>query len=144
VPTRCERAAFLTLDEIIKVVSERLGVSEPVARQAVKVLLEFACKRAAGTKLEKLLMEMPGVTSLLGKRTPADARRSSEVGELVAGSIADLAKAFFDLRAAGLRSSQIRPFLQTFLEKAREITGPETIEEILRRVPALKAFLKSS
>jgi hypothetical protein len=131
------------LDEIIKVVSERLGVSESVAREAVKVLLEFACKRAAGTKLEKLLMEMPGVRSLLGKTTPAEARRSSEVGELVAGSIADIAKAFFDLRAAGLRSSQIRPFLQTFLEKAGEIAGPETIEEILRKIPALRTFLKS-
>jgi hypothetical protein len=131
------------LDEIIKVVSERLGVSESVAREAVKVLLEFACKRAAGTKLEKLLIEMPGVRSLLGKMNPSEAGRSSEVGELVAGSIADIAKAFFDLRAAGLRSSQIRPFLQTFLEKAGEIAGPETIEEILRKIPALRTFLKS-
>jgi hypothetical protein len=133
----------LALDEMIKVVSERLGVTESVARQAIKVLLEFACKRAAGTKLEKLLMEIPGVTSLLGKTTPGEAGRYSEVGGLVAASIADVARAFFDLRSAGLRSSQIRPFVQTFLEKAREIAGPETIEEILRQVPALKAFLKS-
>jgi hypothetical protein len=132
-----------SLDEIIKVVSERLGVSELVARQAVKVLLEFARKRAAGTKLEKLLMEIPGVSSLLGEKTPSSAGRSSEVGGLVAGSIADVAKAFFALRSAGLRSSQIRPFLETFLEKAREIVGPETTEEILRKIPALKAFLKS-
>ena len=131
------------MDEIIKVVSQRLGVSESVAREAIKVLLEFARKRTAGTKLEKLLMEMPGVTSLLGATTSAEAGRSSEVGALVAGSIADIAKAFFDLRSVGLRSSQIRPFIQTFLEKAREIVGPETIEEILRQVPALKAFLKS-
>ena len=131
------------MDEIIKVVSERLGVSESVARDAIKVLLEFARKRAAGTKLEKLLMEMPGVSSLLGKTTPAEAGRSSEVGALVAGSIADAAKAFFALRSVGLRSSQIRPLVETFLEKAREIAGPETIEEILRQIPALKAFLKS-
>ena len=131
------------MDEIIKVVSERLGVSESVAREAIKVLLEFARKRTAGTRLEKLLMEMPGVRSLLGRATSAEAGRSPEVGALVAGSIADIAKAFFDLRSVGLRSSQIRPFIQTFLEKAREIAGPETIEEILRQVPALKAFLKS-
>ncbi len=131
------------MDEIIKVVSQRLGVSESVAREAIKVLLEFARKRTAGTKLEKLLMEMPGVASLLGRTTSAEAGRSPEVGSLVAGSIADIAKAFFDLRSVGLRSSQIRPFIQTFLEKAREIAGPETIEEILRQIPALKAFLKS-
>ena len=131
------------MDEIIKVVSERLGVPESVARDAIKVLLEFARKRAGGTKLEKLLMEMPGVSSLLGTTTPAEAGRSSEVGALVAGSLADLAKAFFALRSVGLRSSQIRPFVETFLEKAREIAGPETIEEILRQIPALKAFLKS-
>jgi hypothetical protein len=129
------------LDEIIKVVSERLGVPESVAREAIKVLLEFARKRSAGTKLEKLLMEMPGVSSLLGE-TSLPGGRHSEVGALVAGSVADIAKAFFDLRAAGLRSSQIRPFVETFFEKAREIAGPETIEEILRQVPALKTFLK--
>ena len=131
------------MDEVIKVISERLGVSESVAREAIKVLLEFARKRAAGTKLEKLLMEMPGVASLLGKETPAEASRYSEVRALVGGSIADITKAFFDLRSAGLQSSQIRPFLQTFLEKAREIAGPETVEEILRQIPALKALLKS-
>jgi hypothetical protein len=126
------------LDEIIKVVSERLGVPESVAREAIKVLLEFARKRSAGTKLEKLLMEMPGVSSLLGETTSLPGGRHSEVGALVAGSVADIAKAFFDLRAAGLRSSQIRPFF----EKAREIAGPETIEEIPRQVLALKTFLK--
>jgi len=130
------------LDEIIKVVSERLGVSESVAREAIKVLLEFARKQSAGTKLEKLLMEMPGVSSLLGETTSLPGGRHSEVGALVAGSVADIAKAFFYLRAAGLRSSQIRPFVETFFEKAREIAGPETIEEILRQVPALKTFLK--
>ena len=51
------------MDEIIKLVSERLGVSEAVARDAIKVLLEFVRKRAAGTRLEKLLMEIPGVSS---------------------------------------------------------------------------------
>jgi hypothetical protein len=131
------------LDEIIKVLSERLGVSESVVREAIKVLLEFARKRVTGTKVEKLLMEMPGVSSLLGETTPSQRERHSDVGVLVAGSIADVAKAFFDLRSAGLRSSQIRPFVQTFLEKAREMVGPETIEEILRQVPALKAFLKA-
>jgi len=120
-----------------------VGVSESVARDAIKVLLQFACKRAAGTKLEKLLMELPDVASLLGKRTPTEASGYSEVRALVGGSIADITKAFFDLRSAGLRSSQIRPFLQTFLEKAREVTGPETVEEILRQIPALKTLLKS-
>ncbi len=131
------------MDEIIKVVSQRLGVSESVAREAIKVLLQFARQRATGTKLEKLLMEIPGVSSLLAETTSAKGARSSDVRSLVGGSLGDIAKAFFDLQSAGLRSSEIRPFVQTFLEKAREIAGPETIEEILQQVPALKAFLKS-
>jgi hypothetical protein len=137
-------ATFLKVDEIIKRVSERLGVSESVAREAIKVLLEFARKRAAGTRLEKLLMEIPGVRSLLAQTSPSGSRGLSGLGSLVGGPVGDAAKAFFDLQSAGLKSDQIGPFVRTFVEKAREVFGPETVEEILTQIPALRAVVKQA
>jgi hypothetical protein len=131
------------VDQIIQIVSERLGVSESVAREATKVLLEFARKRAAGTRLEKLLMEIPGLSSLLAEPASAGGGLLFGLGSVVGGPVGDAAKAFFDLQSAGLRSAQIGPFVQMFLEKAREITGPETVEEILKQSPALRALVKS-
>jgi hypothetical protein len=130
------------VDEIIKLVSERLGVSEAVARDAIKVLLEFVRKRAAGTRLEKLLMEIPGVSSLLGQTSSSAGRGLSGLGSLVGGPVGDAAKAFFDLQSAGLKSDQIGPFVRTFVEKAREVIGPETVEEILKQIPALSSLVK--
>jgi hypothetical protein len=132
------------VDEIIKLVSERLGVSELVARDAIKVLLEFARKRAAGTRLEKLLMEIPGVSSLLAQTSPSGGRGLSGLGSLVGGPVGDAAKAFFDLQSAGLKSAQIGPFIRTFVEKAREVVGPETVEEILKQIPALRSLVKEA
>lgn len=137
------RHALPRVDEIIKIVSERLGVTESVAREAIKVLLEFARKRAAGTRLEKLLMEMPGVSALLGKSPSPEGGVLSGLASLAGGPVGDAAKAFFDLQSAGLKSAQIGPFIQTFLDKAREVAGPETVEEILKQVPALRALVKS-
>jgi hypothetical protein len=82
---------------------------------------EAALSSAQAESEEKLLMEMPGVSSLLGETTSLPGGRHSEVGALVAGSVADIAKAFFDLRAAGLRSSQIRPFVETFFERPAKL-----------------------
>jgi hypothetical protein len=130
------------MDQIIKFVSERLSVSESVARDAIKVLLEFARKRAAGTHLEKLLMEIPGVRALLGDTPSSAGGGLSGLGSFVGGPVGDAAKAFFDLQSAGLSSAQIGPFVRTFLEKTREVVGPETVEEILKQIPALRSLVK--
>jgi hypothetical protein len=59
------------------------------------------------------------------------------------GSVGDAAKVFSGLQSAGLQSAQIGPFVQVFLEKSREIAGPEIVDEFVKRVPMLKAFVKS-
>jgi hypothetical protein len=58
------------------------------------------------------------------------------------GPVGDAAKAFSDLQSAGLQSDQIGPFVQAFLEKSREIAGPETVDEFFKQVPLLKALVK--
>lgn len=55
------------VDQIIKAISARLGISESVAREAIKVLLEFVRKRTVGTKFEKILAEVPGASALLAE-----------------------------------------------------------------------------
>ena len=131
-----------SLDHIIQAISQRLSLSESVVREAIKVLLEFARKRMTGTRFEKILAEIPGVSALLAEMpSPAPSRGGlfSSFGD----TVGDDAKVFSALQSAGLQSSQITPFLRTFVEKAREIVGPETVEEFLRQVPILKTIVKS-
>jgi hypothetical protein len=131
-----------SLDHIIQAISQRLSLSESVVREAIKVLLEFARKRMTGTRFKKILAEIPGVSALLAEMpSPAPSRGGlfSSFGD----TVGDAAKVFSALQSAGLQSSQITPFLRAFVEKAREIVGPETVEEFLRQVPILKTIVKS-
>jgi len=130
------------VDQIIKAISDRLGTSESVAREAIKVLLEFVRKRTVGTKFEKILAEVPGASALLAETptmTPSD---GGGLLSSLGGPVGDATKAFSDLQSAGLQSAQIGPFVQAFLEKSREIAGPETVDEFFKQVPLLKALVK--
>lgn len=131
------------MEQIIKFISEQLKVSETVARESVKVLLQFAQKQAAGTELEQYLSRIPGAAELLAEAPAAAAKEASPLGGLLGGFLGgDAGKALSQLQAAGLDFSQVGPFLKAFVEKSREVAGPETVDEILKKVPALQAFIK--
>ncbi len=56
------------MEEIIKFISEKLKVSESVARESsVKVLLQFAQKQTAGTEFEQYLSRIPGAACPAGR-----------------------------------------------------------------------------
>ncbi len=133
------------MDQIISFISGKLGISESVARESVKVLLQFAQKQTAGTDLEKLIAQIPGAAALIAE-PPAtgSAAAPNPLGGLLGGFLGgDAAKAISGLQAAGLDFTQVAPFLKAFVEKSREVAGPETVDEVLKKIPALQTFLKS-
>ena len=131
------------MEEIIKFISEKLKISESVARESVKVLLQFARKQTAGTEFEQYLARIPGAAALLAEAPAAAAEAASPLGGLLGGFLGgDAGKALSQLQAAGLDFSQVGPFLKAFVEKSREVAGPETVDEILKKVPALQALVK--
>lgn len=138
----------MDLDQIIKSISERLGTSEEVVRKSLRVLLEFAQKQVAGTEYEKFIDKIPGASALLAEPSPADGASNSlggllgGLGSMLGGQTGEAAKAFAGLQAAGLPTAQIGPFLRAFVEKAKEVAGPETVDEIIKKVPVLQGFLK--
>lgn len=137
------------MEEIIKSISERLGTSEEVVRNSLKVILQFAQKQVAGTEYEKFIDKIPGASALLAEPSSSEGASNSlggllgGLGSMLGGQTGEAAKAFAGLQAAGLPTAQIGPFLRAFIEKAKEIAGPETVDEILKKVPVLQGFLKA-
>jgi hypothetical protein len=135
------------MDDIIKFISAKLGTPEAVVRDSLKVLLQFAQKQVAGTEYEKYLDRIPGASALLAEPAAEGGDGLGGLlgglGSLLGGQTGDAAKAMAGLQAAGLPTAQIGPFLQAFVEKSREVAGPETVDEILKKVPVLQGFLKS-
>jgi hypothetical protein len=131
------------VDQIINVISERLGISRPVVRDAIKILLEFVRKRIEVAQFEEIMARIPGAGALLAEIPTATAPGSGGLLSSLGGSVGDAAKVFSGLQSAGLQSAQIGPFIQAFLEKSREIAGPEIVDQFIRQVPMLKTFVKS-
>jgi hypothetical protein len=136
------------MDQIIKFISERLGTSEDVVRNSVKVILQFAQKQVAGTEYEKFIDKIPGASALIAEPAVEGASNSlggllGGLGSMLGGQTGEAAKAFAGLQAAGLPTAQIGPFLRAFVEKSKEVAGPETVDEFLKKVPVLQGFLKS-
>ena len=111
----------------------------PVVREAIKVLLGFARKRIAVAQFEEIMAKIPGASALLAEISNVTPAGSGGLLLSLGGSVGDAAKVFSGLQSAGLHG----PFVQAFLEKSREIVGPEIVDEFVKQVPMLKAFVKS-
>lgn len=134
------------MDQFIESLSARLSVAPETAREAVKILLQFAQKYAAGTNFETLIAQIPGATELLGEPVKSEGTNplGGLLGSFLGGQTADAAKAFANLQAAGLSTPQITAFVQAFVEKAREVAGSEVIDGVIAKIPALQTFLKAA
>lgn len=136
------------MEEFIGSIAEKLQIAPTTAREAVKVLLQFAHKRATGTEFEAMIQKIPGAAELVAEPLAAGETPNSlggllgSLGSMMGGQAADATKALSALQAAGLDMSQIGPFIKAFLEKAREVAGPETVDSVVARMPILQTFLK--
>ncbi|HEY5770954.1 MAG TPA: DUF2780 domain-containing protein [Terrimicrobium sp.] len=130
------------MDQIISVISEKLGISRSVVREAIKILLQFARQRIAAAQFEEIIAKIPGAGALLAEIPAANPAGSGGLLSSLSGSLGDAAKVLSGLQSAGLPSAQIGPFIQAFLEKSREIAGPEIVDQFIRQVPILKAFVR--
>lgn len=136
------------MEQLIKTLSGQLGITEDTVRNSLKVILQFAQKQVPGTDFAQLMDKIPGASALLTESAAEGVPGGpggllGVVGSLLGGQSGEAARAFSGLQAAGLPTGQIAPFLQAFVEKARDIAGPEVVDGVLKHLPALQGFLKS-
>ena len=132
----------MNIDESIDLISKQLGISRDVARSASKVVLRLANKQLANLGYEDLLSKIPGAQELLAEDPPPAAPQGGMGGlASLLGSAGDMAKAFSELQSAGLETSQVAPFIRAFLAHAREITGPEVVDDLVSKIPPLRSFV---
>lgn len=131
------------MDEILKSLSGKFNLSETSVRSAAGVLFNFLREKSAGTEFEEIIAKMPGVAGLLAS-VPAEAAGAG--GGLLSGLMgaiggSDLGKVITGLQSAGIPMEKVGPFAREFLKETRSTFGAERVDEILNRIPALKAIL---
>lgn len=134
------------MEELIQMISTRLGVADDTVRKALTVLLKFARKQMKAADFEKLIAQFPGAADLLAgadEPSPSSPGLLGGLSALLGPQAAAAAAAFNDLKASGLNSAQITELAQLFLARAREVAGSETVDAFLNEVPLLQGFLKN-
>jgi hypothetical protein len=132
------------MEELIKRISESIGVDEAVAKAAIGHVLSF---------LQKALPEGP-VADLIGKLPGAqeavDAAASTPVGglggalgglgELLGGAKGNIMALAGSLGGIGLDMGQMHKLAHEIFAHAEEVIGKENVDKIIEAIPALAPF----
>lgn len=140
------------MDEIIASISRSLNLSESAVRSGAGIILNFLKEKVSATDFDQLLQQFPGAADLLSSAPAAGAAGSGgllggllgKAGGLLGGNLSGAAEAVGALQQAGVPLDKAVPLLKEFLSQARTVAGPDAIDTILSKVPALQALLGGS
>ena len=135
-----------SMNDTIKLLSEKLSLPESTIRNAIGVLLNLLREKTPTAEFEKFVGLVPGAAELVSQVPAAASSVTGGLGGLLGmlgGQAADLAKASTALQQAGVPTDKIIPLATEFFAKAREFAGPEVIGDLSRSFPILKTLLKS-
>ena len=137
------------MNDIIKTLAEKLALPESTIRSAIGVLLNLVREKVSAAEFEKFVNLVPGCAELIAQIPQVAAGSAGAAGGLsgllgmLGGQAADLAKASAGRQQAGVPVDQIMPLATEFFVKAREVAGPEVIEDLSQNFPILKTLLKT-
>jgi hypothetical protein len=138
------------MEQIIKSLSAKLNLPESVVRSGVGILLNFIKQKAVGTEFEKFAAMIPGADSTMAAAPgPGEGGEAGgllggllgKAGGLLGGNLGGAAEALGSLQKAGIPMDKAIPLASGFFEQAKEVAGPETVNELLEQIPALKSLL---
>lgn len=137
------------MDQIIKTLSQNLGLPEAAVKAGVGVLLNLLKQKAGGTQFESLVALLPGAGALMSAPAPATESGAggllggllSKAGGLLGGDLGGAAAALGALEGAGIPADKAGAFAGGFIEQAQKIAGPDAVNAVVSQIPALASFL---
>ena len=135
------------MDQIIKSLSQSLGLPEGAIRAGLGVLLNMVKQKTAASgnaQFGALIGLLPGASELMAAAPGAPAQSSgglggllSAAGNLLGGNLGDAAQAVSALQGAGIPLDKAAPLASGFFEQAKSVAGPEAVDAVLSQLPAL-------
>ena len=136
------------MDQIVKSLSQSLGLPEGAIRAGLGVLLNMVKQKLAtsgNTQFSVLIGLLPGASELMASAPGAPAQSSgaglsgllSAAGSLLGGNLGEAAQAVSALQGAGIPMDKAAPLASGFFEQAKSVAGPEAVDAVLSQLPAL-------
>lgn len=118
------------MDELIKLIAAKVGISEELAKQAVGIILTFLNSAAPPEKMDELLNAIDGARDYVGEK------KSSMFGGMM-GAMA----AMNELTGIGLGMGEVQGVTKETVRFAREKAGEDTVNAIVAAIPGLSQFV---
>lgn len=138
------------MDELIKLISSRLGIDPATAKAAVSRLLALL-KSQVGPQLFGHVSGAVAGADQAAEEAPEPAAGDGMLGKFTStvssmlggksGAGVEIASA---LASSGIDMDKIGPLIQTVFEFLREKLGDDVVNQILAKLPMLKPFLDES
>ncbi|GAB4164361.1 MAG: hypothetical protein Fur0032_00110 [Terrimicrobiaceae bacterium] len=138
------------MEQLIQSISAKLSLPEATVRQGLGIILNFLKTKASGTEFEKILSSIPGAEAAAQAAASQSATTEAhplsslitKASGLLGQDAAAATEAIAALQKAGIPLDQAAPLASEFVNHARGLVGPETVDAVLDKVPALKTLLK--
>jgi len=139
------------MEQIIKSLSQSLGLPETAVRAGVGILLNFVKQQSAASgnaQFAALLGLLPGASELMTS-TPAAGSGAgggalggllSAAGSLLGGNLGEAAQAASALQSAGIPLDKAAPLASGFFDQAKSIAGDDAVNAVLKNLPAIASM----
>jgi hypothetical protein len=137
------------MDQIIKSLSQSLGLPESAVRAGVGILLNFVKQKSAASgnaQFTALLGLLPGASELMTS-TPAAGSGGgalggllSAAGSLLGGNLGEAAQAASALQSAGIPLDKAAPLASGFFDQAKSVAGDDAVNAVLKNLPAIASM----
>ena len=138
------------MDQIIKTLSQSLGLPEPAVRAGVGILLNFVKQKSADSgnaQFTALLGLLPGASALMSSTPAGDAGGGAlggllaKAGGLLGGNLGDAAAALGALQGAGIPMDKAGELASGFFTEAKGVAGDDAVNAVLKNLPAIASML---
>ncbi len=135
------------MDQIIKTISQNLGLPEAAVRTGIGILLNFIKQKAAdggSTQFAALVNLLPGASDLMTSAPSGDGGGGlggllSKAGGLLGGNLGGAAELLGVLQNAGIPMNKAGDFVGNFLNEAKNVAGDDAVSAVLKNIPALSS-----
>lgn len=125
------------MQDFIQSVTSKLGIGEDQAKSATGGLLNFL-NGQDGADIQALIAKLPGAESLMQSAGSSGGGGGMLGG--VTGALGQGGGVLAAVQGSGLNPNQASSFVRMLIEYARDKAGPETVNRVLDKVPALKTL----
>ena len=129
------------MQEFIQSAASKLGINEDQAKSATGGVLNMLKDQGGGQEADALISKIPGAEDVMQSTASGGESGGAMLGGL-GSKLGGSGGALAALQGSGLDGGKAKSFVTMLLDYAKQKAGPEQVDQVLNKVPALKSFMQ--